>query len=207
MPSPPPDKSDNQNAEQGVQTDITVEQDISEFSYELKIPRDRVAVLIGLKGKIKRDLEARTKTKIQIDSQEGDVILTGKDSLALFSLREVIRAVARGFNPDIAQLLFKQDYVLEIVPIMDFARNKNDLIRLRGRMIGADGKARSTIEKLTDSFIVVYGKTVAIIGTTESAILAKRATENLLEGSPHANIYSWLERNRKNLKRDNPQLL
>ena len=110
--SPPPEQSGN-NA-----SDIHVEQEFSEFSYELKIPKDRVAVLIGQKGKIKRDFESQTKTKMKIDSQEGDVILTGKDSLALYSLREVIRAIGRGFNPEIASLLFKQDYVLEIIVLL-----------------------------------------------------------------------------------------
>jgi ribosomal RNA assembly protein len=199
--SPPPAQADTTPEQPTAKDDL-------EFSYELKIPKDRVAVLIGPKGKTKRELQSYTKTSIKVDSKEGDVILTGKDSLSLYALREVVRAIGRGFNPEIAVLLLKQDYVLEVIPMMDFARSKNDNIRLRGRVIGADGKARTTIEKLTDTLIVVYGKTVAIIGTTEQALLARRACESLLEGGLHANVYRWLENNRRQMKKNqfNPSL-
>lgn len=174
---------------------------LPEFSYELKIPKDRVAVLIGPKGKQKRELQSQTKSKIAVDSKEGDVRLTGKDSLALFTLKEVVAAIGRGFNPEIAQLLFKQDYVLEIVSIADYSQAKSHLQRMRGRVIGADGKARVTIERLTETFMVVYGKTVAIIGTTERTMLARRAVESLLEGSTHAAVYKWLEKGAKAIRK------
>lgn len=172
-----------------------------EFSYELRIPKERVAVLIGKKGSVKKSLEAHTKTTISIDSKEGEVRITGKDSLSLFCLKEVILAIGRGFNPDIAQLLLKQDYVLEVIYLSEYAKNKNHLIRLRGRVIGAEGKARSIIERLTETYITVYGKTVAIIGSNERAVLARRAMNSLIEGSPHANVYKWLEKTRKELRR------
>ena len=194
MSSPPPvDETETPAAPR--------EQDIPEFSYELKIPKDRIAVLIGPKGKMKKELEEQTKTSIKVDSKEGDVFLQGKDSLALFALREVVKAIGRGFNPEIAQLLMKQDYVLEIVDITEYNRNKSHLQRLRGRVIGADGKARVTIERLTETFIVVYGKTICIIGTTERALLAKRAIDSLLEGSTHAAVYKWLEKQAKQIRR------
>ena len=42
------------------------------YEEELKIPKDRVAVLIGKKGETKRAIQSRTKTKIRV-SKEGDV--------------------------------------------------------------------------------------------------------------------------------------
>ncbi len=170
-----------------------------EFQYELKIPKDRVAVLIGKKGKIKKDIETATKTKLQIDSKEGDVFISGKDALSLFNAREVAKAVGRGFNPEIAMLLLKQDYALEIVDIEGYARTKNHLKRVKGRLIGTEGKARRTIETLTDCYLCVYGKTVSIIGNVENVILARRAVEGLLRGALHGNIYKWLEKRRKEI--------
>lgn len=195
MPSPPPvKKTDTQDSQ-------PVEPAMPEFSYELKIPRDRIAVIIGPKGKQKREFESLTKTKINVDSREGDVQLIGKDSLALFALREVIKAIGRGFNPEIAQLLLKPDYVLEVVDITEYNRQKSHIQRLRGRVIGADGKARVTLERLTDTFIVVYGKTISVIGNTERSLLARRAVEILLEGSTHASVYKWLEKHGKQLRK------
>ncbi|MFH1408371.1 MAG: KH domain-containing protein [Nanoarchaeota archaeon] len=141
---------------------------MDEFRYDLKIPLERVAVLIGKQGEIKKQLEEGSGCKLIVDSKEGDISVIGSDALQLYSLREVIRAVGRGFNPDIAEQLLKQDYLLEIIPLKDIARHKNDMIRLKGRVIGADGKSRRTIEMLTECSISVYGKTVGIIGSAEN---------------------------------------
>ena len=96
----------------------------SEFIYELKIPKERIAVLIGTKGQMKKDIEISTNTKIKVDSKEGDVLLTGKDAINLFNAREIIKAIGRGFNPNIAVLLLKQDYALEIIDIEEYAHTK-----------------------------------------------------------------------------------
>ena len=125
---------------------------------------DRIAVLIGKNGEIKKYIEEETKTKLKIDSDEGDVFVSGEDALGLFNAREVIRAVGRGFNPDVAQVLLKGDYIFETINIMDFSgKSKDNMLRLKGRVIGSEGKSRRTIENLSDTRISVYGKTITII--------------------------------------------
>ncbi len=174
--------------------------EIEEFSYELRIPRERIAVLIGKDGEIKKEIEEKTKTKIEIDSESGEIAITGKDGLHIFDAKEVILAIGRGFNPRIAILLLKGDYVFELINIKDFANSKNTELRLKGRVIGAEGKSRNTIEDLTECNISVYGKTIAIIGQPESASNAKQAIVNLLNGATHASVFGWLERKRKMMK-------
>lgn len=171
------------------------------FIYELKIPLDRVAVLIGQKGDVKRQLETLTHATINVDSQEGEVRLSGTDPLNLYALREIVRAIGRGFSPEIAQLLLKQDYGYEQINILDYAATKNAMLRLKGRVIGEEGKSRRTIEELSECFVSVYGKTVGLIGQLEWLPLARRAIESLLAGSPHATVYRWLERRRKEMRR------
>lgn len=171
------------------------------FRYELKVPRDRIAVLIGQKGEAKQQLEQQTKSHINIDSNEGEVHLSGTDAIMLYALKEIIRAIGRGFNPETALQLLKQDYGYEQISIFDYARTKKDLQRLKGRVIGEEGKSRKTIEELTECSISVYGKTVGLIGQHEWLPLARRAVEALLSGSPHANVYKWLERRRRELRR------
>jgi ribosomal RNA assembly protein len=171
-----------------------------EYSLEIKIPKERVAVLIGKNGETKKELEEYTQAKVEIDSKEGDVKITGSDSLKMYSAREVIRAVGRGFNPEIAKLLFKQDYALEVIPLLDYVKHKGHFERIKGRVIGANGKSRETIENLTSTYISVYGKTVAILGRAEDLVVSKKAVESLLLGSPHANVYKWLEKNKRVLK-------
>lgn len=170
------------------------------FQFDIKIPKERVAVLIGKSGETKKELEEFTACKLDIDSKEGDVKISGGDSIKMYALREVVKAVGRGFNPEIARLLLKQDYSLEVINLLDFVRNKDHFERVKGRVIGSEGKSRQTIESLTDTFISVYGKTISIIGDSEGVIASKKAVESLLQGSPHSNVYRWLEKNKRALR-------
>jgi ribosomal RNA assembly protein len=175
---------------------------MTEYLYELRIPKDRIAVLIGKQGKIKKDIETQTKTKIRVDSKEGDIFISGEDALGLYSCREVIRAIGRGFNPDIALLLLKADYCFDLIDLKEYAgKSKDTLIRIKGRIIGAEGRTRRLIEELTESYTCVYGKTVGIIGLPESTCVAREAIEKLLRGSPHSTVYKFLERKRREIKR------
>lgn len=146
---------------------------------------------------MKRTIEHETKTKIQVNSEEGIVSLNGPDALYLYLAREIVRAIGRGFNPEVALLLLRQDYAFELVSIQDYTKTQNDLERLRGRVIGEGGKSRRIIEELTETNVCVFGKTIGIIGPADNINDARRAIETLLSGSPHAHVYRWLEKRRK----------
>ena len=170
---------------------------MTSYHHQLKVPKDRVAVLIGEKGKIKRKIESETHTQMLVDSKEGDVTVMGDDGLQLLVAKNIVTAIARGFNPQVALQLLKIDYSFETFNIMDYAKTKNDLIRLKGRVIGEGGKSRRVIEELTDCAVCVYGKTVSVIGEVETLEFARRAIDMLLTGSPHRNVYKWLEKQRR----------
>ena len=166
------------------------------------MPKNRVAVIIGKEGSVKKDVEESTNTKLNIDSKEGDIFVSGEDALGLYTAREIIKAIGRGFNPDIAKLLLKPDYIFEVVDLREYAgKSKDVLLRLKGRVIGKEGKSRKIIEELTECNISVFGKTISIIGLPESAAIARQAIESLLRGSTHANVYKFLERRRREMKR------
>lgn len=168
------------------------------FQECIKIPKRRIAVLIGEKGKVKRELQKLTSTTLKIDSDEGDVTIISEESIDVFNTKPIVQAIARGFNPEIAFKLLEEENCLEIIDITDFSlKSKKKLIRLKSRIIGAKGKARKNIEMLTHTDISVYGKTVSIIGTQENTYLAKRAIQNLLQGSRHGKVYGFIERSKK----------
>ncbi|WP_423793357.1 KH domain-containing protein [Methanocaldococcus indicus] len=170
----------------------------------LKIPKDRVGVLIGKKGEVKKRIEKELKVKLDIDS-DGTVTISSteetKEPLAIWKARDIVRAIGRGFNPDIALKLLNDEYVLEIINIDDYASTENALRRLRGRVIGKEGKSRRYIESLTDTNISVYGKTVSIVGEYDNAQIAKEAVEMLLRGASHARTYKFVEGERQKVKR------
>ncbi|MFH1275510.1 MAG: KH domain-containing protein [Candidatus Woesearchaeota archaeon] len=170
-----------------------------EFAYELKIPEERVAVLIGKGGVTKKEIEEATNSKLDI-SKEGDVIITGEDGLGLFTVKEIIKAIGRGFNPKTALLLLKTDYAFELIDMKDIAgKSQNNILRLKGRVIGKGGRSREEIERLTDTNISIYGKTIGIIGELQQVALARQAVAMLLEGAMHKTVYKFLEKKKKEI--------
>jgi len=165
------------------------------MSEEIKIPKDRIAVLIGEKGTTKRKLQKLTNTKITVSSKEGDVSIDSEDSYNAFLTSNIIKAIGRGVNPEIAFKLTNEEYTLEMINIHDFSgKSKKQEGRIKARVIGTEGKARLAIEKMTNTEISVYGKTITIIGKIEDVHLARRALDKLLNGAPHGNVYKFIER-------------
>ena len=173
--------------------------DDQEFSDELKIPEERVAILVGKEGETKKQIEEQTECKLDI-SADGDVIIFGSDGLKLHTAHEIVKAVARGFNPKIALFLLKTDYTFELIELKDIVgKNKNQMLRLKGRIIGHKGKAREELERLTNTNISVYGKTVGLIGEITEVALAKQALGMIIDGAMHRTVYRFLEKKKKEI--------
>ncbi|MBS3145246.1 RNA-processing protein [Candidatus Woesearchaeota archaeon] len=171
------------------------------MQYELKIPKERIAILIGKKGEVKRRIEKLTKTKLKIDSKEGDVIISGEDSLNCYIMQQIVRAIARGFNPEAAQLLLDEENCLEIIEMGNYiGKSKRKQKRLKGRVIGEEGKAKKMIGQITETEISVYGKTISIIGKISDVALARKAVIDLLAGARHGPIYNTLQKKKNELK-------
>ncbi len=173
----------------------------------LKIPRERVGVLIGPEGKTKKHVEEKLKVELQIDSEAGDVIVTmaekADDPSMLFKAKDLITAIGRGFSPEHAfRLVRDEEAVLDLIDLRSvFGKSDADIKRVQGRIIGTNGKTRRIIEELTDTNVSVYGHTVGIIGTVEQVQIAREAIEMLVKGSMHGTVYRFLQRKRRELKK------
>jgi len=161
----------------------------------IEIPKDRVGVLVGKEGAIRAMLEKRCKVKLEIKSEGGVSIMSpSEDGLAEWKALDIVKAIGRGFNPKYAVLLLKDDYALSIINLYDILHQKDsDVTRVKSRIIGEAGKARSTLETLTRTKISVYGRTVAILGTEGDVQLAEKAISMLIKGAQHATVYRIIE--------------
>ena len=171
----------------------------------LKIPRERVGAVIGKQGITKEEIENATKTSIEIDSETGSVSISpredAEDPLAVWKARYIVKAVGRGFNPEIALKLTDDEVLLEIINLPDYVgKSKKAILRQKGRIIGKDGRTRDIITDMTGVDISIYGKTVAIIGDMEHIHLAKEAVEMILNGSRHKSVYAFLEKKSREMK-------
>lgn len=161
----------------------------------LKIPRQRIAVLIGTRGETKKILEKKGKAKIDIDSQTGEIEVEGtKDPVGFLKTIEAIKAIGRGFSPEKAFKLFEGDYMLDIIELTELGKTDKGLENVRGRVIGTQGRARQKIEEETHSFISVFGKTVAIIARVDDLPSARKGVEMLLKGASHSRVYNTLKK-------------
>lgn len=166
----------------------------------VKIPKDRVAVLVGAEGSVKKDIESHGVT-LDIDSQTGDVAIAGDDALAELDAEQVVRAIGRGFSPPHAFRLFRENHYFELLDMRDFVGKKSkDVHRIAGRVIGKNGKTRMAIEEATGVHLSVYGTTVGIIGDARGLDAAIQAVEMLLNGANHATVYRFLQREKQRIK-------
>jgi ribosomal RNA assembly protein len=168
----------------------------------VKVPDDRIGVLIGQGGETMRDIEKRAEVRLDIDSESGNVrIEKVGDPVKGLKGPDIVRAIGRGFSPEEALSLLDDDMMMfEIVDIDGAARNKNDLRRKKGRLIGEDGRTRELMQELTGASVTIYGSTLATIGGPKQVGAVREASEMLLDGAPHGAVYSFLEERRQELK-------
>jgi ribosomal RNA assembly protein len=168
----------------------------------VRIPKERVGALIGTDGEMKELIEKRAGVKMKIDTEgEVDIDENPNDPLAALKVMDLVKAVGRGFAPQRAMRLLDEDEYLEVIELGDFIGKKSDqLVRMRARIIGTNGKTRRIIEDLTGAHMSVFGSTVSIIGNSVQLPIAKTAVEMILRGSEHATVYRYLERSRATLR-------
>ena len=171
----------------------------------LKIPRERVGVVIGKNGITKNEIENLTKTEIIVDSEAGSVAISPteetEDPLAVWKARYIVKAIGRGFNPEISVKLMGDETILEIINLPDYVgKSKKAILRQKARIIGKDGRTKDIITDMTGVDISIYGKTVSIIGDMEQIHIAKEAVEMILNGVRHKTVYAFLERKTRDMK-------
>jgi len=177
----------------------------------VKIPLDRVGVLIGLEGKAKARIERSLGVDLEIESEAGNVTITlspGQDDVSvLFTAANIVKAVGRGFSPQRAMRLSEEDWDLSIMDLEEYVgTSKSAQERVKGRIIGKAGRSREIIEELTETQISVYGGTVAIIGHVEALPAAMEAVGMLIRGSFHKTVWNYLYAFRRRLKKEKAEI-
>ena len=177
----------------------------------VRIPKERVGILIGPEGKVKQYIEERLKVKLDVDS-EGSVTITlsekASDPSLLLKAKDVVTAIGRGFSPDVTfRLIRNEDDIFDVIDLRQiFGRSESDIKRIKGRIIGAEGKTRKLIEELTEANMAVYGHTVGFIGNFEQVDAARNAAQMIIEGCQHHTVYKYLQRKRTELKKEKLEL-
>jgi ribosomal RNA assembly protein len=160
---------------------------------------ERLGVLIGKDGSTKRRIEQTFKARLMIQSETGVVEIYpnegSEDPTSILRARDVVIAIARGFSPQRAMRLADDDIVLDVIDLREtFGRNERGIARLKGRVIGREGKIRRLIEEMTNAQVSVYGHTISMLGEYETVTAAREAIELLLKGKQHSTVYKLLRK-------------
>lgn len=165
----------------------------------LRVPEERVPVLIGTDGETLEEIRELVNAEIRVD--DGEIEIEAPDApFEEIRAYNIVKAIGRGFNPDRALRLLEDNSTLCVINVKEFTSGSDSRKeQLKGRVIGQDGRAREKLEKDTDTEIAVYGKTVSILGKVPNVEVAREAVTMLLEGRSHSTVYAYLKRNQSNI--------
>lgn len=153
---------------------------------------------VDKKSKIKKVIPIlEDKIKIKFILNKNSIKIKGTE-LNEFLTEQIISAIDFGFDLDDALLLLKQNYLLKFIDIKEHTKRHN-LKDVRARVIGRNGKAKKTIEYLTGSIIVIKDNTIALIVDDIHLDATTQAINSLIQGAKHGNIFSYLEKQNKNI--------
>jgi ribosomal RNA assembly protein len=163
----------------------------------IKVPEERVGWLIGKAGATQKMLEKNLGLKLIIHN-DGTVLMEGASDKIYFG-KNVIKAIGRGFSPEIALYIIEKDYMFHLVDLNEFCNTENSVHRVKGRIIGKEGTVKKEIERMVDCHIAVYGNTVGIIAPTDSIAYAEEAISMLIKGAMHTSVSGFLSKKREEL--------
>ena len=175
----------------------------------MKIGKNRIAVLIGKDGEIKKEIEKALAVKINLDSKTGEceilplINVLNYNPINVYTAEKIVNAINRGFNPVKAMKLLDETYELEIFNLfLLLGKSDKRIKRIKGRIIGRNGEMRKAIERFAESYISVYGKTISIIADYENLQIARKAVSMLINGMPHHVALRFLENKYKEKKKE-----
>jgi len=171
----------------------------TETKVSATIPLERVGVVIGREGATKSKIEESFSSKLIIQSETGiiEIVPTNDsaDPTTILRARDVVTAIGRGFSPERALKLVDDDIVLDVIDLREtLGKNDREIARLKGRVIGREGKIRRLIEEMTNAQVSVYGHTISMLGDYETVTAAREAIELLLKGKQHSTVYKLLRK-------------
>ena len=181
-----------------------------DYQQNLRIPLQRIGALLGKGGNAKNKIEELCGVEIIVDSKSGDIVLKSSSEPEQFNAlkaADIIIAIGRGFSSEKALKLVNDDVVMEIVDLRNYTGKSTDaLTRIKGRIIGLEGKTRKIVEELTNTNISIYGYSATILGAIIDVKVALEALDILASGKPHRAAYRYLEGMKKQAKIDRLKL-
>jgi len=150
---------------------------------------EQIGKVIQGKKRLEKELEVKITNKGKLVFVDGEI---DKEFTAI----QVMEAINLNFSVEKALLLKNEEILLQTVRIKDLTK-RQDLERIRARIIGTKGKTLKTINNITNCEFSLIDNQVGIIGNTEEIEDAVQSVTSLVQGSKQSNVYARAEKQRK----------
>lgn len=153
-----------------------------------KIIIEKLGIILKNKAKLEKELG------IKIENRGKEIYISGSPEEE-YTAEKIIEALDFGFPLSDALEIKRDNFTFEILNIKECTSQKN-FERIRGRIIGKNGKALKTISNLSGCSIELSGNKLGIIGNCENLRNTEEACKLLIKGTKHANVYAYLEKHK-----------
>lgn len=154
-----------------------------ESSFMTLFPKYREVYLKEAWPLITKALE-RTGIACTLDLVEGSMMVktTRKtfDPAAILNARDLIKLLARSVPAPQAVKILEDGVACDVIKIRNLVGSKDRFVKRRQRILGPDGSTLKALELLTETYIMVHGNTVSVMGPYKGLKEVRRVVEDCM---------------------------
>ncbi|KAI7551267.1 KRR1 small subunit processome [Hortaea werneckii] len=102
------------------------------------------------------------------------------DPAAILKARDLIKLLARSVPAPQAIKMMEDGMACDVIKIRGLVRNKDRFVKRRQRILGPNGSTLKALELLTQTYILVQGNTVSVMGGYKSLKEVRRIIEDCM---------------------------
>jgi ribosomal RNA assembly protein len=103
------------------------------------------------------------------------------DPYAIVKARDFIKLLSRNVPIAQAQKIFQSDIMCDIILISIDSKSTRRFVKRRDRLIGPHGQTLKALEILTGCYVLVQGKTVAVMGPHKGCLQVRKLVEDCMK--------------------------
>lgn len=154
-----------------------------ESSFMTLFPKYREVYLREAWPLITKALE-KTGIACTLDLVEGSMMVktTRKtfDPAAILNARDLIKLLARSVPAPQAIKILDDGVACDVIKIRNLVGNKDRFVKRRQRILGPDGSTLKALELLTETYMLVHGNTVSVMGPYKGLKEVRRVVEDCM---------------------------